>query len=99
MGGGLAALLLATIIGSVVCAVTFLFARRTNSLDYRSFFKHLLVTSNRDAITAGLLAGPLAMLPALLFFISDPGGPRNLRRLLVNGLRAAAFDTHNRSIQ
>jgi hypothetical protein len=95
MGGGLAAMLLATIIWSVVCAVTFLFARRTNSLDYRSFFKHLPVTSNRDAITAG----PLAMLPALLFFISDPGGPRNLRRLLVNGLRAAAFDTHNRSIQ
>jgi uncharacterized membrane protein YkvI len=40
--GGLAAMLLATIIWSVVCAVTFLFARRTHSLEYRSFFKHLL---------------------------------------------------------
>jgi len=30
--------------------------------------RHL--TSNRDAIVAGLLAGPLAMLPAFLFFVS-----------------------------
>lgn len=30
--------------------------------------RHL--TSNRDAVMAGMLAGPLAMLPALLFFIS-----------------------------
>jgi uncharacterized membrane protein YkvI len=29
--------------------------------------RHL--TSNRDAITAGLIAGPLAMLPALMFFV------------------------------
>jgi uncharacterized membrane protein YkvI len=27
------------------------------------------MTSNRDAVRAGLLAGPLAMLPALLFFV------------------------------
>jgi len=27
------------------------------------------MTSNRDAVTAGVLAGPLAMLPALIFFV------------------------------
>jgi uncharacterized membrane protein YkvI len=27
------------------------------------------MTSNRDAVTAGLLAGPLAMLPAIIFFV------------------------------
>ena len=33
--------------------------------------RHL--TSNRDAVIAGLLAGPLAMLPALLFFVTMVG--------------------------
>ncbi len=40
--GGLAAMLLATAIWSAVCATTFLFALRTRSLDYRTFFKNLL---------------------------------------------------------
>ncbi|WP_372783210.1 hypothetical protein [Phenylobacterium sp.] len=40
--GGLYAMLLATAIWSVVCVVTFLFALRTTSRDYRTFFKHLL---------------------------------------------------------
>ncbi|HEY2751296.1 hypothetical protein [Phenylobacterium sp.] len=40
--GGLYAMLLATAIWSTVCAVTFLFALRTSSLDYRTFFKNLL---------------------------------------------------------
>lgn len=40
--GGLYAMLLATAIWSAVCAVTFLFALRTSSRDYRTFFKHLL---------------------------------------------------------
>ena len=40
--GGLAAMLLATVIWSTVCAVTFLFALRTASLDYRTFFRNLL---------------------------------------------------------
>jgi uncharacterized membrane protein YkvI len=40
--GGLYGMLLATAIWSTVCAITFLFALRTSSLDYRTFFKHLL---------------------------------------------------------
>ncbi len=40
--GGIYAMLLATVIWSAVCVVTFLFARQTASLDYRSFFRQLL---------------------------------------------------------
>jgi uncharacterized membrane protein YkvI len=40
--GGLAGMLLATLIWSGVCVVTFLFARQIGALDYRAFFKHLL---------------------------------------------------------
>ena len=40
--GGLYAMLLSTVIWSTVCAVTFLFALRTASLDYRTFFRNLL---------------------------------------------------------
>lgn len=40
--GGLAAMLLATAIWSLVAAATFWFARRTGSLDYRAFFVALL---------------------------------------------------------
>ncbi len=40
--GGLLGMALATVIWSLVCAVTFVFARETRSDDYRTFFKHLL---------------------------------------------------------
>jgi uncharacterized membrane protein YkvI len=40
--GGLAAMLVATLVWSLVCTLTFLFARATRSLDYRAFFAHLL---------------------------------------------------------
>jgi len=40
--GGLAGIMLATVLFSVGCALTFLFARATCSLDYQSFFKALL---------------------------------------------------------
>jgi len=40
--GGLYAMLLSMLIWSLVCAVTFLFALQTHSLDYRTFFRHLL---------------------------------------------------------
>jgi putative CocE/NonD family hydrolase len=40
--GGVLGILLAMIIWSVVCAVTFLFARATQSQDYRTFFANLL---------------------------------------------------------
>lgn len=40
--GGLAAILLSTILFSIVCALTFLFARAVGALDYRTFFKELL---------------------------------------------------------
>ena len=40
--GGLAAMALATVIWSVVCVTTFLFARATDSEDYRTFFRNLL---------------------------------------------------------
>ena len=40
--GGLAAMLFATIIFSIVCIVTFIYARRSAAYDYRSFFKDLL---------------------------------------------------------
>lgn len=40
--GGLAAMLLAMVIWSVVCAVTFAFAHGTASRDYRTFFRNLL---------------------------------------------------------
>jgi uncharacterized membrane protein YkvI len=40
--GGLAGMVLAMIIWSVVCALTFAFARSMHAYDYRTFFKHLL---------------------------------------------------------
>jgi uncharacterized membrane protein YkvI len=40
--GGLLAMAFAAVIWSVVCIATFLFARATNSEDYRTFFRHLL---------------------------------------------------------
>ena len=40
--GGLAAIGVATLIFSFVCAVTFLFARHVSAWDYMTFFKHLL---------------------------------------------------------
>jgi uncharacterized membrane protein YkvI len=40
--GGLYAMLLSMAIWSTVCAITFLFALRTGSRDYRTFFKNLL---------------------------------------------------------
>ena len=40
--GGLLAMLLAMLIWSVVCALTFMFAQATRSFDYRSFFGCLL---------------------------------------------------------
>jgi len=40
--GGLMAMLLAMAIWSLVCAVTFSFARATQAYDYRSFFRNLL---------------------------------------------------------
>jgi uncharacterized membrane protein YkvI len=52
--GGLAGMLLAMVIWSVVCVTTFLFARATVALDYRTFFKGLL--------------GPFAILFELSYF-------------------------------
>ena len=40
--GGLAGMVLATLVWSLVCAVTFVFARRMRTYDYRSFFEALL---------------------------------------------------------
>lgn len=40
--GGVAAMLLATVLWSVIAAVTFAFARRVDAYDYRSFFAALL---------------------------------------------------------
>ena len=40
--GGLAGMILATIIWSVICALTFAFSRAVQAYDYRSFFKALL---------------------------------------------------------
>ena len=40
--GGVAGMLLATVIWSLVCVITFLFARATHALDYRTFFRQLL---------------------------------------------------------
>ncbi len=40
--GGVYGMLLATVVWSVVCTVTFLYALHTRSRDYRSFFRHLL---------------------------------------------------------
>src|SRR5690242_21864747 len=40
--GGLASMLLATVIWSAVTVLTFLFARAVGALEYRAFFQHLL---------------------------------------------------------
>ena len=40
--GGLLAMALSTVLFSVICVVTFLFARMTQSTDYRSFFRNLV---------------------------------------------------------
>ena len=64
--GGLAAIALATVLFSAGCALTFLFALATRSLDYQSFFKALL--------------GPrLGRLGGHLHPVRDPD-PRRLRR-------------------
>jgi uncharacterized membrane protein YkvI len=52
--GGLAGMVLAMLIWSAVCVTTFLFARATQTLDYRSFFRQLL--------------GPFAVLFELSYF-------------------------------
>jgi uncharacterized membrane protein YkvI len=52
--GGLAGMLLAMVIWSVVCMTTFLFARIAHTFDYRAFFKQLL--------------GPCAILFELSYF-------------------------------
>jgi uncharacterized membrane protein YkvI len=52
--GGLAGMVLAMLIWSAVCVTTFLFARATQALDYRSFFRQLL--------------GPFAILFELSYF-------------------------------
>lgn len=52
--GGLASMVLAMFIWSAVCVTTFLFARATGALDYRSFFRQLL--------------GPFAILFELSYF-------------------------------
>lgn len=41
-GGGLLAMGLATVVWSLVCVATFLFAQATHSEDYRTFFRNLL---------------------------------------------------------
>lgn len=79
--GGLWAMLLATAIWSTVCALTFLFALRTTSRDYRTFFKALLgrfwpvfevayvaalmVILSAFAAAAGAIAGAVFGLPPL----------------------------------
>jgi uncharacterized membrane protein YkvI len=111
--GGLMAIGAATLVWSIVCALTFRFSFAYRLLDYRAFFGKLLgrgsrisaslhtasvgsgwltggvtysgynlvgavailpvlrhLTSQRDAIIAGVIAGPLAMLPGLFFFLS-----------------------------
>ena len=40
--GGVLGMLLAMVIWSVVCTLTFLYARQTSSMDYRTFFGNLL---------------------------------------------------------
>jgi uncharacterized membrane protein YkvI len=40
--GGVMAILLAMVVWSAICAITFVFAQATQSFDYRSFFKQLL---------------------------------------------------------
>jgi uncharacterized membrane protein YkvI len=40
--GGLLAMALSTVLFSLICIVTFLFARMTHTADYRSFFKNLV---------------------------------------------------------
>lgn len=40
--GGLLAMLLAAVVWSAICALTFVFALSTRSYDYRTFFQHLL---------------------------------------------------------
>src|SRR3954462_12299035 len=40
--GGLYGMALATVLWSLVCTATFVFALKTNSREYRTFFKHLL---------------------------------------------------------
>lgn len=78
---GLYGMLLATAIWSTVCTVTFLFAIRTKSLDYRTFFRNLLgrfwplyetaylaaliVILSAFAAAAGAIATAVLGLPAL----------------------------------
>lgn len=40
--GGVLAIVLAMLVWSVICALTFVFAQASQSFDYRSFFQHLL---------------------------------------------------------
>src|SRR3984957_3023132 len=53
--GGVAGMLLAMAIWSVLCVVTFIFARAMHALDYRTFFQKLL--------------GPFAILFELSYFL------------------------------
>jgi uncharacterized membrane protein YkvI len=67
--GGLAGMALAMVIWSVVCTVTFLFARQTESRDYRTFFNHLL----GPLWAAFEIAYCLAMIVTLAVFAAAAG--------------------------
>lgn len=65
---GLFAILIATLVWSVVCAVSFEFARLTGSRDYRSFFNHLLGpvgSTVYEVAYLGFMAIVLAVIAAL----------------------------------
>jgi len=69
--GGLAAILVSTILFSVVCAVTFLFARAVGAQDYRTFFKQLLGPAWFILAVYGAAAGAIG---AAVFGIAEVWG-------------------------
>lgn len=83
---GLIGMLLAAGIWSVVCALTFLFARLTNSIDYRDFFRHLL---GRFWIAFELTYS--ALIIVMLSVFGAAAGT-------IEGSSAKGWNTHDRAI-
>ena len=101
--GGLLGLGATTLLWSIVCVLTFLFARATGSFEYRSFFKALL---GRFWVAFEIVYVALTLLVVAVFGAAAGeivhrlgGGPPVVGMLLLGGAIVAVTTYGNRSVE
>ena len=101
--GGLLGLVATTLLWSIVCVLTFLFARATGSFEYRSFFKALL---GRFWVAFEIVYVALTLLVVAVFGAAAGeivhrlgGGPPVVGMLLLGGAIVAVTTYGNRSVE